>query len=405
MRFAMVTTFYPPFSYGGDATYVRALARSLVARGHDVDVIASTDAYLVRSPWPDALPPEEEDGVRVHRLRHRLGSAAALVSQQTGHSGFYTGAIRRLLASPYDVLHFHNISLIGGPGVLAMGTARARLYSLHEHWLVCPTHILWKNREKACDRPTCFSCSIRSGLPPQLWRYTSLRDRKLEHVDRLLSPSMFTAERHRNDGVTRPISVLPLFSSLDPPAEPVAANDRSSILFVGRVTASKGVEQLLRVAAELPEIDCLIVGDGDLRALLAERYAAHPHIRFTGSMQQAALIDYYRRASALVMPSIAPETFGLTIVEAAACGTPAIVAAGSGGAAEIVTATGAGLLYAGDQALSAAIQQLAGDGSLRARLGALARRGYEERYTRERHIDAYLGEVDGILARESSCAR
>lgn len=404
MRFAMVTTFYPPFSYGGDATYVRALARSLVARGHDVDVIASTDAYLVRSPWPGALPPEDDDGVCVHRLRHPLGSAAALVSQQTGRSGFYTGAIRRLLANPYDVLHFHNISLIGGPGILAMGRARARLFSLHEHWLICPTHILWKNREKACDRPTCFRCSIRSGLPPQLWRYTSLRDRKLEHVDRLLSPSNFTAQRHRNEGVTRPISVLPLFSALDLPVDTVTANERPSILFVGRVTASKGVEQLLRVAADLPEIDCLIVGDGDLRALLTERYAAHSHIRFTESMPQAALTDYYRRASALVMPSIAPETFGLTIVEAAACGTPAIAAAGSGGAAEIVAATGGGLLYENDQTLFAAIRQIVGDSGLRARLGALARRGYEERYTRDHHVDAYLGEVDAILAEKSSCA-
>ena len=49
MRFGMVTTFYPPFSYGGDATYVRNLARALVDQGHEVEVIASTQAYLVRS--------------------------------------------------------------------------------------------------------------------------------------------------------------------------------------------------------------------------------------------------------------------------------------------------------------------------------------------------------------------
>ncbi len=35
MRFCMVTTFYPPFHFGGDATYVRALSRALVARGHE----------------------------------------------------------------------------------------------------------------------------------------------------------------------------------------------------------------------------------------------------------------------------------------------------------------------------------------------------------------------------------
>jgi glycosyltransferase involved in cell wall biosynthesis len=401
MRFAMLTTFYPPFSYGGDATYVRALARSLVARGHEVDVIASTDAYLIHSPWPATVPPDKDDGVCVHRLRHRLGLAAALLSQQTGRSGVYTRAINRILAKPYDVLHFHNISLIGGPGLLSMGTARARLYSLHEHWLVCPTHILWKNQSKSCDKPTCFSCSVRSGLPPQLWRYTRLRDRQLENVDRLLSPSEFTAERHLRGGVSRPITVLPLFSSLDPPAKSPLASSRPVILFVGRVTASKGVEQLIRVAAALPEIDCIIIGEGDLRASLSKRYASHPHIRFTGPMPQSQLIEYYQRASALILPSMAPETFGLTIVEAAACGTPAIVAARSGGAAEIVKATGGGLIYEGDEPLSAAILQLASDDMLRTRLGAMARRGYEEHYTRERHVDAYLAEVDAIMDRKS----
>ena len=397
MRFAMLTTFYPPYSYGGDATYVRALARALVARGHEVDVIASTDAYLVRSPRPECVDYTADEGVRVHRLRHWLGVGAALASQQTGRSGFYTKAIRQLLATPYDVLHFHNISLLGGPGILSMGTARARLYSLHEHWLVCPAHILWKDRERPCDGPTCFSCSIRSKIPPQLWRYTGLRDRKLESVDRLLSPSAYTARRHREGGVTRPVTVLPLFSAFDPAPGLPTPSERRTLLYVGRITASKGVQQLARVAATLPDIDCVFIGDGDLRLTLDRQYAAYRHIRFEGAVPQQALIDHYRGATALVMPSMAPETFGLAIVEAAAFGTPAIVAAGSGGAAEIVNATRGGILYEDDDGLRKAIQRITGDGRLRAALGDLARRGYEERYTQKQHIDAYLAEVDLVL--------
>lgn len=405
MRFCMATTFYPPFSYGGDATYVRALSRALVARGHEVDVIASTDAYLLRSPYPDGILAEEDDGVRVHRLRHTFGDFAALVSQQSGRTGLYAGTLARLLAEPYDVLHYHNVSLIGGPGILSMGRARVRLYSLHEHWLVCPTHILWKNRKEACERPACFSCSLRSKLPPQLWRHTGFRDRQLAYVDKLLSPSEFTAERHRADGVTRPIRVLPLFSALDQTAQPKMVHCRPSVLFVGRITSSKGVEQLSRVAATLPEIDCLIVGDGDLLATLAQKYAKYPHIRFTGPLPQPALIAEYSRASALIVPSVAPETFGLTIVEAAACGTPSIVAAASGGAAEIVTATGGGVLYEGDDGLAGAIRRLVDDHNLCSRLGGLARRGYEDRYTQQRHIASYLHEVDSILEQKASCAQ
>lgn len=406
MRFCMLTTFYPPYSYGGDATYVRGLSRSLVQLGHEVDVIASTDAFLVRSSMPHETLTEEDDGVQVHRLRHPLGTTAALISQQTGHAGLYTRSISRLLAQRYDVLHFHNISLIGGPGVLSMGDARARLYSLHEHWLLCPTHIFWKDRNKACDRRTCFSCSIRSGIPPQMWRYTGWRDRQLETVDRLLSPSEFTAERHRHYGVTRPISVMPLFSSLEPDPAEAESPRRPVMLFVGRVTASKGVEQLVRVAAGLPEIDFFIVGDGDLRQPLARACESCPHIHFTGAIPQSDLVEYYKHASALIVPSIAPETFGLSIVEAAAFETPAIVANGSGGAAEIVAATGGGLLYDDDKSLADAIRQLIFDRVRRARLGALARRGYEQRFTRQKHIDAYLGMIEDVFADQRvACAR
>lgn len=398
MRFCMATTFYPPLSYGGDATFVRALSRSLVALGHQVDVIASTDAFAVRSGRPREPVVEQDDGVRVHRLHHPLGVAAALVSQQSGRAGLYGGVLRRLLTGPYDVLHFHNVSLLGAPAVLSMGNARTRLYTLHEHWLVCPTHILWKNRREACTRATCLSCSLRSGIPPQLWRYTGFRDRQLASIDRIFAPSAFTAERHRLGGISRPITVLPLFSSLEPGCEGAGLPGRPTIVFVGRVTASKGVEQLVRVAALLPQIDCVIVGDGDLRALLAARYSTCSNIRFTGPLPQAELVRHYRAAHALVLPSVAPETFGLTVVEAAACGTPAIVSAGSGGAAEIVRNTGGGLVYDGDAALCAAIRRLAAaDDGESARLGLIARRGYERCYTRERHLGTYLDEIGAAL--------
>jgi hypothetical protein len=103
------------------------------------------------------------------------------------------------------VVHFHNISLVGGPGVLRMSRAPVTLYTAHDHWLVCPAHVLWKYRHRPCDRPQCFSCSIVSGIPPQLWRYTNLLQHCLEHVDALLMPSEFAAKKHREAGINRPM--------------------------------------------------------------------------------------------------------------------------------------------------------------------------------------------------------
>jgi glycosyltransferase involved in cell wall biosynthesis len=395
MRFGMVTTFYPPFSYGGDATYVRNLARALVAQGHDVEVIASTQAYLVHSKDEPLADPTLDDGVKVHRLRHPGGVLAPLVSQQTGHAGLHAPALRAFFAKPFDVLHFHNISLMGGPGVVRMGQAPVRLLSLHDNWLICPTHVFWKNRSRVCDRRTCFTCSIRSGVPPQLWRYTSLRNRSLQCLDRILAPSQFIADMHRANGVDAAISILPLFSSIVGPAQPAIHPRR--ILFVGRVTALKGIEMLVRVVAGMPAIELFVVGEGELRPSLTESYAKHPNIRFLGKVDQERLGEHYAGAAALVLPTLVPENFPLAVVEAAACGTPSIVSGSPGGAAELVRNTGGGLLYNTEQELGDAIRRLVEDRPLRDALGTSARASYEQRYTKEHHVTAYLRQVGEIL--------
>jgi glycosyltransferase involved in cell wall biosynthesis len=358
-------------------------------------VIASTEAYLVRSKDGGEVAPSWEDGVNVRRIRSSARLLAPLVSQQTGLPGLHTRALKQFFAYPFDVLHFHNISLMGGPGVLRLGEARVRLMSLHDHWLICPTHVLWKNRSRACDKRTCFTCQIRSGIPPQLWRYTGLRDWSLEPVDRLLAPSHFTAEKHRADGITAPIEVLPLFSSIEGSA-PVEVQPRR-IIFVGRVTALKGIEGLLRVVAQMPDIELLVIGQGELRPALTAAYAQHRNIRFLGKIEQHQLAEYYASAAAVVLPTLVPETFGLAVVEAAACGTPPIVAKSSGGAAELVTTTGGGFLYDGEAELAAAIRRLTEDRTLRDELGARAHAAYAQRYTKEQHLAGYLRHIGEIL--------
>lgn len=399
MRFAMVTTYYPPFSYGGDATYVRALARGLVARGHEVEVIASTDAYTMRSPIPANSAPDGDDGVIVHRLSKAVPWLSSLIVQQTSAPGLYAGDIRRILARNFDVIHYHNISLVGGLGVLGMGDPALRLYTLHEHWLFCPAHILWKNGRNQCDKPTCFSCSIRSGIPPQLWRYGSARNRALVGIDRIFSPSRFTADRHRAAGITQPIEVLPLFSNFaDGTIAPSPRPARPRFIFVGRVTASKGIDRLLNVAIELQDFDFVVIGEGDQRKRLEVTHRNNANIHFVGHVAQSELAEYYASATALVLPSLAPETFGLGIVEAAQFGTPSVVDAGAGGAAEMIVKTGGGCLYHDEAELIRSLRALAGDNTLRDRLALAARRGYELHYTRDRHFDGYLSQVSGLLA-------
>jgi glycosyltransferase involved in cell wall biosynthesis len=394
MRFCMVTTFYPPYHSGGCATYVRALSRTLVDQGHEVEVIHCIDAYRLRNkhePTAEAA----DDGIVVHRLESRFGFLSPLISQQTGHPGLKSSAERAILAKPFDVVNFHNISLIGGPAILSWSRAPVTLYTLHEHWLLCPTHFFWKNRSKPCDRPTCFSCCIASGIPPQLWRYTTLVQRAVAHVDVLLAPSEYTAARHRDAGLPR-VKVLPLFSAITPPSDSVPRQgDRPRFLFVGRLVAAKGIVPLLEEFALLPAYDLLVIGDGELRGELESRFATSHNIRFLGHLPQSELVPAYQEATALIFPTLVPETFGLTIVEAFACGTPVIVH-DVGGSRELVDETGAGFVYRNREELRAALSQLAANTGLRERLGRRARESFLQSYTPQQHLKRYLEHVNVV---------
>lgn len=396
MRFCMVTTFYPPYHFGGDALYVRALSRALVARGHEVEVIHCIDAFWAAGGRHVAAPTPVNDGITVHRLKSRLGIVSPLVTQQTGWPGLKAAALRRLLSGNFDVVNFHNISLVGGPGVIGYSQAPVTVYTLHEHWLLCPTHIFWKNRSVACDGRTCFSCSIRSGIPPQLWRYTNFIRNAVAKVDMLIAPSEFTANQHREPSLPTPVSVLPLFSDIDVDAfEQKQVTDRPVFVYVGRVTGSKGIVPLLKAFSAHPSYDLEVIGDGDLLERLRSAYGQAPNIRFLGRMPQQQLIGRYRNARALVFPSLAPETFGLSIVEAFATGTPAIVH-DAGGCREAVDATGGGFVYRTEAELVSALHCMAGDDESWQEMCVRAFDGYRRLYTRKHHVSSYLDLVQSL---------
>ena len=77
-------------------------------------------------------------------------------------------------------MHFNNVSLVGGPGVLSTGNG-IRIYEAHEHWLVCPSHVLWRHGRELCTGRQCLRCTLNHRRPPQLWRYTGYLEQQLRH--------------------------------------------------------------------------------------------------------------------------------------------------------------------------------------------------------------------------------
>jgi glycosyltransferase involved in cell wall biosynthesis len=403
MRFCMVTTFYPPYHFGGDAIYVHRLAQALARRGHWVDVLHDLDAYYLARRQEPVQQFEEHERVRVHRMKSPFGFLSPLATQQTGRPWLKPAIREHLISGSYDVVHFHNASLIGA-SAFRYGNA-IKLLTTHEHWLICPMHVLWKFNREPCDHPECFACCVRGRRPPQLWRYTGRMTRDLRHIDRILSPSRFTRMRHIKAGVDVPISVLPYFVPPVPETQDEPPHPRPYFLFVGRLVALKGVGPLLDAFRRYRDADLLVVGDGQEAASLKAAAASQSNVTFLGSRDQQQLATLYRHAIALIMPSIGYEVFGIVLIEALAARTPIIVR-NLGGMPEAVEDSQAGFTFRDEEELLAAMRTLQSAPNLRRQLGESGHAAYLARWSEGPHVDAYLALIDAeARARRESASR
>jgi glycosyltransferase involved in cell wall biosynthesis len=409
LRFCMITTFYPPYAFGGDATSVHRLSNLLARCGHEVDVIHCLDSYrALAGRTPPAAGYADEPGVTVHGLRSGVGLLSPLATYGTGYPLFKARQIRRILAAKrFDVIHFHNISLVGGPMILRYG-AGIKLYTLHEHWLVCPTHVLFKYRREACVRPSCLRCTLVHRRPPQPWRYTGLLRAALRHVDCFIAPSEFTRRRHLAAGLDIPIVELPHCVGPAEPGSPAFTAPagipaRPYFLFAGRLEKLKGLQTVIPLFREYRAADLVIAGDGGYRPILADLAHGLPGIHFLGRLTPARLQGVYAGAVAVVVPSITFETFGQVVVEAFAARTPVIVR-DLGALPELVRRSGGGLIFRNGPELLAAMERLRTDRALRDRLGEAGFRAYRREWTEEVYAERYLGLIEALRASRRAAA-
>jgi len=397
LRFCMVTTFYPPYNFGGDGIYVHRLANALAQRGHQVEVVHCLDTYRMLAGGEPEGRYHDHPGVEVHGLSSPFGSLSPLATHQTGLP-LLKGRIRQILDRGFDVIHYHNTSLVGGPAVLTYGQA-IKLYSLHDYWLVCPTHILFRFNRAPCVRPHCVACTLTYRRPPQLWRYTGLLGRALKHIDVFISSSRFTIEAHRQRGLPLRAVHLPHFTP--PPDEEttpsVDAPEEPYFLYVGRLEKYKGPHTLIPVFRRSGAARLLVAGTGTYERELHRLAAGIPNIEFLGHVDAARLHALYRHAVAVIVPTLAYEIFGMVVIEALSHGTPAIVRK-IGGMPELIEASGGGFVYTTDAELTATIERLLADPAVRDAAGRRGYQAYLENWTPDVHLKRYLGVIGDIAA-------
>ena len=121
LNFCMVTTFYPPYHFGGEAMYLYRLNNALARMGHRVTIVHCVDSYRLLTPADPRGAFPHHPNVTVRALRSPLGFLSPLVTYLTGRPGLKSSALDRIFAEGrFDVAHFHLVTLFG-PGVLRYG--------------------------------------------------------------------------------------------------------------------------------------------------------------------------------------------------------------------------------------------------------------------------------------------
>jgi glycosyltransferase involved in cell wall biosynthesis len=250
---------------------------------------------------------------------------------------------------------------------LAARRAAADADVVHAHWL--PSAI----PARATGRPYVL----------QLWGTDAELARRLPWVARplvrgaaeVVVASSALADAARRLGARR-VEVIP--SGVDVPERVSEPEEPPHVLFAGRLSPEKGIEEFLEATEGLPR---RIVGDGPLRARVPEAQ---------GFVPPAELGAWYGRAAVVCVPS-RREGYGMTAREAMAHGRP-VVATAVGGLVDAIDGGETGLLVPprDPAALREALVRLLGDARLRTRLGAAARERARAAFSREAETAALL---------------
>jgi glycosyltransferase involved in cell wall biosynthesis len=301
-----------------------------------------------------------------------------------------------------DVVHVHNFFPLLSPSVYdaCRDAGVPVVQTVHNYRLGCLNAILLRNG-KVCEDCLgkrmpwpgivhgCYRGSrAQSAATAAMLAVHWLRGTWQERVDAYIVLTNFQKEKMVQAGLPREkIYVKPNYIS-----EPEQCGESKIFgdyaLFVGRLSPEKSITTLIEAYKHNDlRIPLKIVGDGPLHeSLQADVQAAglESAIKFLGRQDKSAVLSLMHNARFLVFPSIWYETFGLTMVEAFACGLP-VLASRLGSMAEIVEDGVTGLHFeAGNSADLADKMQWANEHPEEMiSMGKNARRAYEAHYTPE----------------------
>ena len=351
---------------GGAEIHLFELFSRAVAAGHQVDMVCSG--------WPGCRPAAVVQGIHVERIGNR--HSFALKGRATVRTAL--GRIR------YDVL-VEDINKL--PLYLAG-------LSPIPSCVIVP-HLFGTTAYDEAPWPLATAVVAAERLIP--WAY------RRSHFHAI-------SESTRDDLIRRGVAsdrIVVIHPGIDPhhfaPDPAVERSAPPSFLYVGRLKRYKGVDLAIRALAVVhrtrPEVTLDVAGNGDDRLrleALAQSLGLGSSVRFLGFVDEPAKVKLLRSTWANLFPS-PKEGWGITVMEAAACGTPSI-ASDSPGLRDSVRRDHTGFLVPhGDvDALAEQMLLLASDPALVARIGRAARAA-AERWTWDDAADATIRHLASLV--------
>ena len=391
MKILQINHLYRPF--GGGERYLLDLCNILEESGHGAVIISS----------------------RHQENYHIEGRKEYFIDGSFGlKSGLKMWKVARDIVRQEnpDLIHFHETLVFLSPFILRrLMRLKPAAQTVHTAFYFCPkASKILPNRE-ICFYAMGIKCITHGCLPEidlrlalnMLWRKWVTAK-----ADRVVVPSLYIKEEAVRNGITpEKVAVIPHFTEKNLRNEYVEP-EGNSILFVGRTDPLKGIRELIAALSLIKEniwkAYILGIGDGlNEYEKMAQDMGIKERIMFLNNLDYADLDKYYQKASAVVFPSMSPESFGLVGIEAMSFGRP-VVAFDVGGPREwLVDGKTGFLVKRGDvKGLSLRINQLLEDASLAKKMGIEGQRRVNEHYRKEIHLKRLLTIYEEALNRRHS---
>lgn len=279
------------------------------------------------------------------------------------NSSSYKKVIGEIKVFKPDVVHVHNLFFVASPSVLfaVKKMCIPVVLTIHNYRLICANALLLR------DGHPCELC-IHKTLPFSGIKYRCYRKSATESalvttitgihklmgtwrlkINRFILLTEFAKSRFVNSSIKAPDSKLIVKPNFIPDPGTRDPNQENFFLFVGRLSAEKGIEVLLQAFSKNPQQRLVIIGEGFPSEAAAARFMKSSNITFAGKLEKKEVLSYMKRCRALIFPSTWYEGLPYVIIEAFATGTP-VIASRLGSMTELIEDGYNGLLFAAGNA-------------------------------------------------------